>query len=395
MPSRRRFIALSSATAFSGLFVPSPGRTDQVSHNARIMVGFPAGSSPDFVSRLLAEYVKNYAPSIIVDNRPGAGGRLPLEALKGGDRDGSLMILTPGDQVALFPQVYAKLGYDALRDFAPVSTICLVQFLFVVGPAVPPEVKTVSDFITWCRANPKFASYGSPGEGTRPHFMGVSLARSAGLEMTHVPYKGGPPVVQDLLSGQIAAGVIVVSNVLPQIQSGKLRALATTAPKRASILPDVPTAREAGYPALEGVEWFGLLVPAGTSPENRVGPELGSRQGPEDGRIQSQARGTVFRTEGLHAGRIRSTHQVRSRTMGGDGQGIRLQAHGLEALTRQASPNAADVGSSTATTPASPAAARRDMSAASARKSRSARRRHGRPCRRRPARRASGCRVPR
>jgi tripartite-type tricarboxylate transporter receptor subunit TctC len=211
--------------------------------------------------------VKDYAPSIIVDNRPGAGGRLPLEALKGGERDGSLMVLTPGDQVALFPQVYAKLNYDALRDFAPVSTVCMVQFLFVVGPVVPPEVKTVGDFIAWCRANPKLASYGSPGEGTRPHFMGVSLARSAGVEMTHVPYKGGPPIVQDLLAGQIAAGVIVVSNVLPHIQSGKLRALATTAPKRASILPDVPTAREAGYPALEGVEWFGLFVPAGTSTE--------------------------------------------------------------------------------------------------------------------------------
>ena len=271
MPTRRRFTALSGAAAFSGFFVPSSGRADPVSRPARIMVGFPAGASPDYVARVLAEYVKGYAPSIIVDNRPGAGGRLPLDALKGGERDGSLMVLTPGDQVALFPHVYAKLGYDALRDFVPVSTICMVQFLFVVGPVVPPEVKTVSDFITWCRANPKLASYGSPGEGTRPHFIGVSLARSAGVEMTHVPYKGGPPIVQDLLAGQIAAGVIVVSNVLPHVQSGKLRALATTAPKRASILPDVPTAREAGYPALEGVEWFGLLVPAGTSPEIVLG----------------------------------------------------------------------------------------------------------------------------
>jgi tripartite-type tricarboxylate transporter receptor subunit TctC len=93
--------------------------------------------------------------------------------------------------VALFPHVYSKLGYDVLRDFAPVSTVCMVQFLFVVGPMVPSDVKTVTDFIAWCRANPKLASYGSPGEGTRPHFMGVSLARSAGVEMTHVPYKGG------------------------------------------------------------------------------------------------------------------------------------------------------------------------------------------------------------
>jgi tripartite-type tricarboxylate transporter receptor subunit TctC len=231
------------------------------------MVGFPAGSSLDFVARVLAEYLKDYAPSMIVDNRPGAGGRLPLAALKGGVHDGSLMVLTPGDQVALFPHVYAKLGYDGLRDFAPVSTVCMVQFLWMVGPLVPPQVKTLADFIAWCRSNPKSATYASPGEGTRPHFMSASLARSAGVEMIHVPYKGGPLIVQDLLAGQIAASLNVPSNVLPQIQSGKLRALATTAPKRASLLPDVPTAREAGYPALEGVEWFGLFVPAGTSPE--------------------------------------------------------------------------------------------------------------------------------
>jgi tripartite-type tricarboxylate transporter receptor subunit TctC len=267
MPSRRRFTALASATTLAGLFTPSSGRADLVGHTARIMVGFPAGASPDFVARVLAEYVKGYAPSVIVDNRPGAGGRLPLDALKGSDPDGSVMVLTPGDQVALFPHVYAKLGYDVLRDFAPVSTVCMVQFLWVVGPLVPPQVKTLADFVTWCRANPKLASYGSPGEGTRPHFMGVSFARATGVEMTNVPYKGGPPIVQDLLAGQIAAAPSVVSNVLPHVESGKLRALATTAPQRATILPQVPTAREAGYPALEGVEWFGLFVPASTPAE--------------------------------------------------------------------------------------------------------------------------------
>ena len=271
MPSRRRFTALASAATFAGLFAPSSGRADLISRPARIMVGFPAGSSPDFVARVLAEYVKGYAPSVIVDNRPGAGGRLPLDALKGGDPDGSVMVLTPGDQVALFPYVYAKLGYDVLRDFAPVSTVCKVQFLWVVGPLVPPQVKTLADFVAWCRANPKLASYGSPGEGTRPHFMGVSFAREAGVEMTNVPYKGGPPVVQDLLAGQLAAAPLVVSNALPHVELGKLRALATSAPQRATILPQVPTAREAGYPALEGVELFGLFVPISTPAEIVLG----------------------------------------------------------------------------------------------------------------------------
>jgi tripartite-type tricarboxylate transporter receptor subunit TctC len=229
-----------------------------------MMVGFPAGSAPDFIARLLVEHVKGYAPSMIVDNRPGAGGRLPLEALKGGERDGTVIALTPGYQLTLFPHIYTKLGYDALRDFAPVSTVCTVQYLLVIGPLVPTEVTTVADFVAWCRANPKLATYGSPGEGTRPHFMAVSLARAAGVEMTHVPYKGAPPLVQDLLGGQIAASVNVVSNVLPHVQAGHLRALATTAPRRGQVLPDVPTAREAGYPALEGIEWFGLFLPAGT-----------------------------------------------------------------------------------------------------------------------------------
>ena len=300
MPSRRRFIALSSASAgFAELVsVSAWGQANVINRNARIMVGFPAGSSPDLVARLLAEHMKGYAPSVIVDNRPGAGGRLPLEALKGAERDGSVMVLTPGDQVALFPHVYAKLGYDALRDFAPVSTVCTVQFLLTIGSLVPADVKTVGDFVAWCRANPKLASYGSPGEGTRPHFMAASLARSAGVPMTHVPYKGGPPVVQDLLAGQIAAALNVVSNVLPHVQAGRLRALATTAPKRSAVLPDVPTAREAGYPAMEGVEWFGLFLPIGTPNEVVSGLNIAVRKSLASDAIKSNFAKQSFESAG-------------------------------------------------------------------------------------------------
>jgi tripartite-type tricarboxylate transporter receptor subunit TctC len=262
MHNRRHFMALSAAAL--AMELPGVAEARTVDRPARLMVGFPAGSSPDFVARLLAEHLREYASTIVVENRPGAGGRIPLEALKAADRDGSVMVLTPGDQVALFPHVYAKLGYDSEHDFAPVSTLCTVQFILTVGPLVPPQVKTVVDFVNWCRANPKQATYGSPGEGTRPHFMGASFAKEAGLEMTHVPYKGGPPIVQDLLAGQIACSLTVVSNALSNVQSGQLTALAITAPKRSPILPAVPTIREAGYPAAEGVEFFELFVPAGT-----------------------------------------------------------------------------------------------------------------------------------
>jgi len=267
MHNRRRFMTLSAAAFAVELPCVSDART--LDRPARLMVGFPAGSSPDFAARLLAEHLSDYASTIIVDNRPGAGGRLPLEALKAAEHDGSVMVLTPGDQVALFPHVYAKLGYDSERDFAPVSTLCTVQFILTVGPLVPSEVKSVGDFVRWCRANPKHATYGSPGEGTRPHFMGASFAKEAGLEMIHVPYKGGPPIVQDLLAGQIACSLTVISNALSNVRSGQLRALAITAPRRSPVLPAVPTIREAGYPAAEGVEFFELFVPART-PENTI-----------------------------------------------------------------------------------------------------------------------------
>ena len=201
---------------------------------------------------------------MIVDNRPGAGGRIALETLKAGEPDGSILALTPGDQVTLFPHVYQKLNYDPLKDFVPVTTVCTFPFLLAIGPMVPANVTTLVQFTEWCRANPKLATYGSPGAGTRPHFLGVSLARAAGIEFVHLPYKGGAPVIQDLLGGQIPAGINVFSNAFPHVQSGSLRALAITAPQRSPLLPDVPTAREAGYPGMEAIEWFGLFVPGKT-----------------------------------------------------------------------------------------------------------------------------------
>lgn len=272
MISRRRFVTASASAGVAGPFAAftSPLRAQTIASNARLLVGFPPGGSIDSVARLLIEHMKGYAPSMIVDNRPGAGGRIALEALKGGDADGSILAITPGDQVTLFPHVYQKLVYTPLQDFIPVTTVCTFPFLLTVGPMVPASVTTLSHFVEWCRANPKLATYGSAGAGTRPHFLGVALARAAGFEFVHVPYKGGAPAIQDALGGQIPATVSVFSNALPHVQSGALRALATTAPQRSALLPDVPTAREAGFPALEAVEWFGVFVPART-PTDIVG----------------------------------------------------------------------------------------------------------------------------
>jgi tripartite-type tricarboxylate transporter receptor subunit TctC len=271
MLSRRCFVTSSASAglvcALGGLAPAASAQT--LAKNARLLVGFPPGGSLDVVARLLVEHMKGYAPSMIVDNRPGAGGRIALEALKAGEPDGSLLALTPGDQVTLFPHVYQKLNYDALRDFVPITTVCTFPFLLAVGPMVPANVTTLAQFVDWCRANPKLATYGSPGAGTRPHFLGVALARAAGFDFVHLPYKGGAPAIQDLLGGQIPAVVSVFSNAYPHVQSGSLRALAITAPQRSPLLPNVSTAREVGYGEMEAVEWFGLFVPA-TTPADTV-----------------------------------------------------------------------------------------------------------------------------
>lgn len=259
-------------TLLAGLLGASlPGRAmaQGAARTGRLLVGFPPGGSIDLVARALVEPLAMPAgmAGMIVDNRPGAGGRLALETLKAAAADGATIGLTPGDQLTLFPHLHTRLGYDPIKDFAPIGTVCTVPFAIAVGPLVPLEVATVADFLAWCRANPKQANFGSPGEGTRPHFMGMALARAAGVELTHLPYKGGPAALQDLLAGQLAAMVGVLSNALPHAASGRLRVLAVSAPRRSPLLPAVPTAREAGYPAFEGEEWFGFVAPAATSAE--------------------------------------------------------------------------------------------------------------------------------
>jgi tripartite-type tricarboxylate transporter receptor subunit TctC len=269
MISRRKFVSLTSVAGLAPLFAgsPRPARAQQANHaTTRMLVGFTPGGAIDVIARMLVEGMKDYAPSFIVDNRPGAGGRLALGALKGAPADGTAMILTPASSVAVFPHVYKTLGYDPFRDFAPVTTVCSFPFLITVGPMVPAEVRTLADFVKWCGANPKQASYGTAAAGSMLHFTGVTLGKAGGFALVHLPY-GGPGGIQDLIGGRIAATIYPIGTALPHVQSGAIRALATTGPQRSQQLPGVPTVREAGYPTLETIEWFGVFVPANTPAE--------------------------------------------------------------------------------------------------------------------------------
>jgi tripartite-type tricarboxylate transporter receptor subunit TctC len=261
---RRRFLGVALGGALSPALLPRATRAS-VSRPARMVVGFPAGGAIDTVARLLVDQMKDYAPSLIVENRAGAGGRLALDGLKRSEPDGATIGITPGDQITLFPHIYKSLPYSPLRDFVPVTTVCAFPFAFVVGPMVPTEVRTLADFAAWCRANPQHASFGSAGAGTRPHFLGTLLARETKTQLTHVPFNGGAPALQAVLGGQIPIAVSVLASALPQVQAGPLRALAISAPQRSAKLPDVPTVREAGLPGVEAIEWFGILLPASTA----------------------------------------------------------------------------------------------------------------------------------
>jgi tripartite-type tricarboxylate transporter receptor subunit TctC len=232
-----------------------------------MVIGFAPGGLLDNTARLLIEHIKGYAPSLIVDNRPGAAGRVSLEALKTADADGSAIGLVPTDQLTLYPHIYRRLSYRPREDFAPVAAVCSFQFLLAVGPRVPPDVRSLADFIAWCRSNPAAASYGTGGVGTQPHFLGLALARAAGFDFVHVPYKGAGPVVQDVVGGHLAAVVSCIGSLLPHLEAGTLRALGTMAPSRSAALSDVPTFAEAGYPSLTGIGSgrMGVFLPARAS----------------------------------------------------------------------------------------------------------------------------------
>ena len=232
-----------------------------LARTAHILSGFTPGMQ-DALARLIAGQMKDYAETIVVETRPGAAGRIAVEAVKTADADGSVMLLAPLGFMMFFPHVYKTLRYEP-RDFTPVSTVASTPTLLTVGPKVPGDVRTLADFVAWCRANPKHATYGTPGAGTTLHFLGAMLGRSGGFDFLHVPYQGNGSI-QDLLKGEIASAIMPIGSSLGLVHSGDLRALATTGPRRSPFLPAVPTVAEAGYPSLEDLTWYGFFVPAKT-----------------------------------------------------------------------------------------------------------------------------------
>jgi tripartite-type tricarboxylate transporter receptor subunit TctC len=261
---RRRYsFALFGALAATAL-LPVNAQA-QSGKPVRFVVGFPAGGSSDTLARILAESLRGKLDgTVIIDNRAGAGGRIAAEYMKTADADGSVVLIVPNPILTIYPHVYKKLTYDPLRDLVPVMQLATYPLVIGVGSGTPADVKTVRDFLQWAKANPKQAFYGSPGPGSTPHFVGVMIAKAAGVELSHVPYKGDAPAIQDLLGGQLPMSINVPAAQLPHLASGKLRMLATTGAKRMAQFPEVPTLTESGFPGIQTSDWFGAFVPKGT-----------------------------------------------------------------------------------------------------------------------------------
>jgi tripartite-type tricarboxylate transporter receptor subunit TctC len=248
----------------AALALPAAGAAAQtVPRNARIVIGFPAGGSSDLVARLYAERLRgSFAPALIVEGRVGAAGRIAVEHVRDADKDGTTILQTPASMLTLQPHVFPReVRYDALTDLIPVSTVCTFPFAFAV-PASHPA-RSFADFVAWVRAQQGEVPWASPAAGSAPHFLGVMFAKKFGANMTHVPYRGSAPAVQDLIGGRLPLFVGVLGDISPHHGSGA-RMLALTAEARNPRYPDVPTMKELGHADLSKDEWFGALLPAGT-----------------------------------------------------------------------------------------------------------------------------------
>jgi tripartite-type tricarboxylate transporter receptor subunit TctC len=232
----------------------------------RVIVPFAAGGQSDVIGRIVAQkYGERLGQQFVVDNRPGAGGSIGADAVAKSAPDGYTLLLGSTSEVAVYPNVNPKAPYDTRRDFAPVGLVGTVPLVFVTTPSLP--VKSVQDLIQLAKAKPGVISYGSAGTGSTTHLAMELFASMAGIRITHIPYKGSAPVVNDLLSGNLQLALSTMPPALPHARAGRLTLLAVSTARRSAALPEVPTVEEAGVTGYAVGLWNGVLAPAKTPPE--------------------------------------------------------------------------------------------------------------------------------
>ncbi len=255
-------VVASSLTALATQVVAQPAPP------LRLLVGFPAGGSTDAVARHLAHALADLLQRpVVVDNRPGAGGQIAAQALKAAAPDGNTIFLSNSHALAMIPLTIRQPGYDPVRDFAPVSLVAISNDVLGVNPQVVGDVRTLRGLVEWANANPGKGNIGVPALASDPDFGVRILAKEFKANVLPIPYRGDGPVVQDLVAGQIPAGIGSVGALLPYVKAGKLRIVAIGAPSRLSSLPDVATYAEQGLSGYGVSGFVGLVAPAGTPRE--------------------------------------------------------------------------------------------------------------------------------
>lgn len=229
----------------------------------RWIVAFSPGGGGDTLVRTVARKLSDaLGQEVVVDNRPGAGGNIGYTIVARAAPDGYTLLHGYIGNLAIAPNLYARLPYDPVNDFAPISEIATAPNIFVSHPSVPAN--NLGEFIAYAKANPKKVNFASPGIASAGHLAGELLKTAAGIDMVHVPYKGAGQAVIDLLGGQVQVMFSSMTAVIPHLSSGKLKAFATTGLRRSPTFPDLPTVAESGYPGFEATSWHGVLAPAGT-----------------------------------------------------------------------------------------------------------------------------------
>jgi len=282
---RRQFLSLATIALGAPALSRVANAQAYPTRPVRMLVGFAAGGAPDIAARLIAQWLsERLGQQFVVENRPGAGGNIATEAVVDAPADGYTLLMA-GLQNAVNTTLYQKLKFDFARDMAPVAGVSHENYGMEVHPSFP--AKTVPEFIAYAKANPGKLNMASPGNGTGPHMAGELFKIMAGVDMVHVPYRGSPPALTDLLAGQVQLMFSPLSSSIEYVRAGKLRGLAVTSATRSDVLPDLPTVGEyvAGYQA---TGWFGVCVPRKTPAEivDRLNREINA--GLADSKIKAR-----------------------------------------------------------------------------------------------------------
>ncbi|WP_287803958.1 tripartite tricarboxylate transporter substrate binding protein [Diaphorobacter sp.] len=258
--------AVAAILGLAAIAVPTSGALAQPAYPSkpiRLIVPFPPGGGTDMIARTVAQKLADQNQwNVVVDNRPGAGGNLGVDAAAKSAPDGYTLVMGQTSNLAINPSLYAKLPYDPLKDLVPVALVSSSPIV-MAAPAKSPY-KTFADVVAAAKAKPDGITLGFSGNGTVAHLAGELAENAAGIQLRHVPYKGAAQAMTDLVGGQIDLYMSSVPTLLGQVRNGKLRAIVLTSTKRSAQLPDTPTLEESGYKGFEAVTWFGVLAPAGT-----------------------------------------------------------------------------------------------------------------------------------